>query len=151
MIASARRARPRPARWLLATLCFAIGVTAIAGGGALVASPDGALVHTSTTVLSHSPFATFLVPGLLLLLVVGVGNAIAGWLVLCDAFRANAWAFAGGAALFVWITTEMALLRTINLLQVQYFVASVAVMAEALRRRARDRAAAPSHTVAASL
>jgi menaquinone-dependent protoporphyrinogen oxidase len=125
----------RPARGLLATACLLTGITAFAGGLALVTSPDGALVHMPTSVLSHSPFSTFLIPGLLLLLVVGGSNVIAGWLVMRDRLRANAWAFAGGAALLGWIVTEMVMLRTVNVLQFVYFGMSVIVMAEALRRR----------------
>ena len=146
---SAAAPPPRPARGLLATVCLATGITAIAGGFALVASPDGALVHMPTSMLSHSPFSTFLVPGLLLL-VVGVGNVIAGWRVIRDRLSANAWAFAGGAALLGWIVTEMAMLRTINVLQLVYFGISVAIMTAALRRRRDERIDAASHVVQTS-
>jgi menaquinone-dependent protoporphyrinogen oxidase len=147
---SAAAPPPRPARWLLATACLATGITAIAGGFALVASPDGALVHMPTSMLSHSPFSTFLVPGLLLLLVVGVGNVIAGWRVIRDRLTANAWAFAGGAALLGWIVTQMVMLRTINVLQFVYFGISVAIMTEALRRRLDERIDAASRVVQTS-
>jgi len=138
---------PRPARGLLATICLVTGITAIAGGIALVASPDGALIDVPTSRLSHSPFSTFLVPGLLLLLVVGGSNAIAGWLVIRDRLSANAWAFAGGVALLGWIVTEMVLLRTINVLQLMYFGTSVVTMTEAIRRRLDERIDAASRVV----
>jgi menaquinone-dependent protoporphyrinogen oxidase len=138
---------PRPARVLLATACLATGITAIAGGLALVVDPDGALVHMPTSALSHSPFSTFLVPGLLLLLVVGVGNAIAGWLVARDRFHANPWAFAGGAALLGWVVTESVMLRSINVLQLVYLGIAVVILSEALRRRADERIDAASHIV----
>jgi len=138
---------PRPARGVLATACLVIGITAIVGGTALVASPDGALVHLPTSTLSHSPFSTFLVPGLLLLLVVGISNAIAGWLVIRDRLSANAWAFTGGAALLGWIVTEMVLLRSIDVLQLVYFGMSVIIMFEALRRRVDERVDAASRVV----
>jgi menaquinone-dependent protoporphyrinogen oxidase len=138
---------PRPARGLLATACLLTGITAIAGGIALVASPDGALIHMPTSLLSHSPFSTFLVPGLLLALVVGAANVIAGWLVTRDRPSANAWAFAGGAALFGWIVTEIAMLRTINILQCVYLGMSVVLMIEALRRRFDERVDGASRVV----
>lgn len=138
---------PRPARGLLATACLVTAITALAGGAALVASPDGALVHMPTSTLSHSPFSTFLVPGLLLLLVVGITNVIAGWLVIRDRLSANAWAFTGGAALLGWILTEMVMLRTINVLQLVFFGISVAIMIDALRRRLDERVDAASRLV----
>lgn len=119
----------------------------MAGGFALVASPDGALVDMPTSVLSHSPFSTFLVPGLLLLLVVGVGNLIAGWRVVRDRRDANVWAFAGGAALLGFIVTEMVMLRTINVLQCVYLGISVVIMTDSLRRRLDERVDAASRVV----
>ena len=139
--------RTRPTRWLLATLCLATGVTAVAGGIGLVASPDGALLQLPGSTLVHSPFSTFVVPGLLLLLVVGISNVIAGWFAMRDRLNANAWAFAGGAVLLGWIVTEMAMLRTINVLQVLCFGISVVIMMEALRRRLDERIDAASRVV----
>ena len=138
---------PRPTRWLLATLCLSTAIMAVTGGVVLIASPDGALVDTPTSWLSHSPFSSFLWPGLLLLLVVGVGNAIAGWSIVWDGVRANAWAFAGGAALLVWIVAEMVMLRTVNVLQLAFFGIAVVIMTEALRRRFDERVAAGSRLV----
>jgi menaquinone-dependent protoporphyrinogen oxidase len=126
----------RPARRLLAGLCLAVGVTAIAGGIALVARPSGSLVHMPVSTLSHTPFSSFLIPGLLLLVVIGVGNMLAGALVLGDAPIANVAAFAGGAALLTWIVAQMLLLRTANVLQLGYFIVAVVIMAEAVRRHA---------------
>jgi menaquinone-dependent protoporphyrinogen oxidase len=138
---------PRPARGMLAAACLATGITAIAGGLALVVSPDGALVHMPTSTLSHSPFSTFLMPGLLLLLAVGITNVIAGWLIVRDRLHANAWAFAGGAALLGWIVTQIVMLRSINALQLVYFAIAVVIMSEALRRRACERTDAASRIV----
>lgn len=137
----------RPSRGLLATICLATGVAAIGGGIALVASPDGALLRLPTSTLLHSPFSTFLIPGLLLLFVVGLGNVIAGWLVARDRLNANAWAFGGGAALLGWIVTEMAMLRTIHVLQLVFFGIAVVIMIDALRRRLDERVDAASRVV----
>lgn len=137
----------RPTRGLLAAACLATGVTAIGGGIALVASPDGALLRMPTSALLHSPFSTFLIPGLLLLFVIGLGNVIAGWLVIRDRLTANLWAFSGGAALLGWIVTEMAMLRTIHVLQLVFFGIAVVIMIDALRRRLDERIDAASRVV----
>lgn len=131
----------RPRRWLLAALCLLVGTTAIAGGLTLVARPDGSLVQLPHTLLEHSPFTSFLIPGLVLLLVIGCGNAIAGTLAIRDSTRANTLGFAGGAALLVWIVTQAILLRTVEGLQVAYALAGIAIMLEARYRRRTGRLA----------
>jgi menaquinone-dependent protoporphyrinogen oxidase len=123
-----------PARWLLATLCLSVGITAIIGGLALIARPDGSLIHMPTSVLDHSPFSSFFVPGLLLVLVVGLDNLIAGILVMRESTIANAAALVAGAALFIWIVAEMMFLRRIHTLQLSYLVAAIAIIAESMRR-----------------
>jgi hypothetical protein len=112
-----------------------VGIPAVVGGLALVAAPDGAYVHMPVSALVHSPFTSFLIPGLLLMLVIGVGSTITGVLVARDAISAGSLAFVSGAALLVWIATEMVLLRTIHPLQLLYLGIALAIMAVALRRR----------------
>jgi hypothetical protein len=72
---------------------------------------------------------------------------VAGWLVVRDRLNANPLAFAGGAALLGWIVTEIAMLRTINVLQLVYFGVAVVILSEALRRRACERTDAASRIV----
>ena len=55
------------------------GVTAAGGGLALVLRPDGSFLQAPLSVLRHTPFASFLVPGLLLAAVVGVSNLLGGF------------------------------------------------------------------------
>lgn len=128
---------PQRGRWLLTALCLVVGVTAIAGGVTLVVRPDGGLLQLPRTVLAHTPFSSFLIPGLILLLVVGVGNLIAGLLVAIDQPRGNRAAALAGAALVGWIVTQMFLLRTVEGLQVAYLLAGLATIAEARHRGAR--------------
>ncbi len=56
---------------LLALLAF-LGLGAIAGGGALIASPSGKLLGIPLSILAPSPFRDFLAPGLLLFFFVGL-------------------------------------------------------------------------------
>ena len=127
-----------PRRWLLAVLLLLVGPPAIGGGVTLVAAPDGSFLHMPLSQLDQSPFSSFLIPGLLLLLVIGVGNTLAAVLVLARSRIADVVAFAAGAALFVFIVTEMVMLRSAHWLQLGYFAISVLIMAESLRRRARS-------------
>ncbi|MEO8551305.1 MAG: hypothetical protein ABI678_15085 [Kofleriaceae bacterium] len=133
----APRLSPPPARWLLATLCAAVALTAIAGGAALMLGPDGSLIHASRAVLEHTPFGSFLVPGAILFVLVGMSNALAAAQILRHTPDANSTAVVAGVALFGWILGEMVMLRTIEPLQIGYLVVALAIVGAALRRRAR--------------
>jgi menaquinone-dependent protoporphyrinogen oxidase len=126
-------AAPRARRWLLAALCMFTAVTAIGGGATLAVRPDGSLLEATPEMLKFSPFATFLVPGLLLLCVIGIGNALAAVHVVRDTRSAPYYAFFAGASLFVWTTVEMILLRTHHLLQLGYLAVAALIMIETWR------------------
>jgi menaquinone-dependent protoporphyrinogen oxidase len=123
-----------PVRWPLAALCFAVAATSIAGGAALTLSPDGSLLHAPRSLLAHTPFSSFLIPGLLLLLVVGLTGAVAGVRVVRDIPGANATALVAGAALVVWIAVEMMLFRSAHWLQLSCLIAGSLIIMESLRR-----------------
>jgi menaquinone-dependent protoporphyrinogen oxidase len=129
----------RPQRWPLAALCLVVGITATAGGLGFVIRPDGSLLHMPLSTLSHSPFSSFVIPGWLLLVVIGIGNLVAAAIVARETPIANVVGFAGGAALVTWIIAEMILLRSVLWLQLAYLGIGVAIMAHAVRRRAAER------------
>jgi len=56
---------------LMALLAF-LGLGAIGGGGVLIISPDGTLIGMPIPMLDHSPFESFLLPGIILLSVLGI-------------------------------------------------------------------------------
>ncbi|HEY6034447.1 MAG TPA: flavodoxin domain-containing protein, partial [Kofleriaceae bacterium] len=97
---------PPPMRWVLATICAAVAVTAIAGGLALLASPDGALLHAPRELLARTPFASFALPGAILVVAVGLTNALAAIRVVREAPTANQTAIFAGVVLFGWIVCE---------------------------------------------
>lgn len=136
----------RPRRWLLATLCLATAVPAILGGLALVIAPDGSLLHIPESMLARSPFASYLVPGLLLAGVVGLINVRAGIAALRDAPNANALAFVGGMGLLIWMITQMLMLPAMAWLQFVYLAIAIVIVIEALRRHARDLSARALHS-----
>jgi hypothetical protein len=118
-------------RWLLAALCWFVGLTAIGGGLTLALRPDGSLMEATPAMLQHSPFGSFLVPGLLLFIVIGLGSALAGFVIVSNARLAPYFAFFAGAALLVWITAEMILLRSHHWLQVGYLTVAMIILIEA--------------------
>ena len=58
--------------YLLMLLLLALSVNAIYGGGALIIAPDGSLLGMEPEWLTGSPFGSYLLPGILLALFLGV-------------------------------------------------------------------------------
>jgi hypothetical protein len=124
-------------RSLLATLCLFAGLTAIGGGVELVFSPDGSPVKPPLALLSHTPFHDFLVPGLLLAVMVGGVNTLAGILMLRRHLRANAEAIVSGAILALWIIVEVLLIRHVHWLHAVYLGLGLVIVAVAAARERR--------------
>ena len=111
----ARPGLPIPAKVCLVALAL-LGLGALAGGIALVAAPDGSVMHLDLGLLGGSPFADYMVPGLLLGVLFGVGSFVVVALGLRHAAVAPFLAFAIGVAQMVWITVELAIIRELSFL-----------------------------------
>lgn len=124
MNALSKPAAPAPGHGLprlpVVTLGLASALSALAGGLALALSRPGSAHLPALEVLEHTPFDSFLVPGLLLATVVG-GTSLAGVILAWRraTLAVDATVLAGGA-LTVWIVAEMAIVREPRLWHVLY-------------------------------
>ena len=97
-------------RWLafgLGGLQVFIGLGGFAGGFGLVTEPSGANLGFDVDLLSKSPFSDYLVPGLFLLVVNGLGSLAGGVLSFLRYRRAGLCAGALGAFLMIWIVVQV--------------------------------------------
>jgi hypothetical protein len=72
---------PRKIRRLasaLGSLQVIIGLGAVAGGLGLALDPSGASVGLPLEMLKNTPFSSFLIPGIVLLTVIGMGSLLGG-------------------------------------------------------------------------
>lgn len=113
-----------PSVYLLVFLLLFLSVNALVGGGLLVADPSGGLMGMPVSLLGGSPFADYLVPGVVLFGVLGVLPVGAVWALLArpdlpalrglEHLTREHWswsaALAVGAALIVWIVVQMTVL-----------------------------------------
>lgn len=109
-----------PTTWLVVALALiqaVVGANALASGALLVLDPTGANLGLDPAALAPSPFATFLVPGLVLLLVLGAGHLAAGLATIRRAPRAPLFAVGLGAFLVLWIVVQLAWLEPRSWLQ----------------------------------
>jgi hypothetical protein len=106
----------------LGVLQIFIGITAVLGGFGLVSDPSGTKMHVPLELLINSPFNNYLIPGLVLLIVNGVGNVLAG---IVTFFRTR---YTGNPAIFLgmfltlYIAIEVWFIGLLNFSQPLYFI-----------------------------
>lgn len=106
---------------ILGVLQVFIAIGAIAGGVTLVMDVSGAGMGFPSGLLAATPFNDYLLPGLYLLLVNGLGTLLAAFL----SFRRHHWAaeigIAFGLALMGWIIAQILWVGYISWMQPFYF------------------------------
>jgi hypothetical protein len=110
MIGAGRRREETPSnaarRGLIFLLLFQGGSAAI-GGYVLVSDPSGAAIGLPSELLQGSVFRDYLVPGLVLLIVLGAGPLLVAYGVWTRRRWASLASFFVGCALVVWIGAEI--------------------------------------------
>lgn len=131
------------ALWLLMFLLVFQGVSATPSGLLLVLDPTGGLMHMPLEMLKSSPFPNFLIPGLILSIVLGLGafGVLAcvltlpdwSWLQRLNPFQDQHWAWAAsaafGLALMVWIIVQVLMIGLGAFIQVLYLAVGLAILA----------------------
>jgi hypothetical protein len=97
-----------------------IGIGAVAGGLPMILDPSGSKLGMSLEMLEHSPFATFLVPGIVLLVVNGIGSLIGATASFKKYRRAGEIAIALGLFLIAWIVIQVYWLASFHWLHGMY-------------------------------
>jgi len=120
-------------RWALLADEVVVGLSAVGGGIGLIATNGLGMPHS---VLAHSPFDRFTIPGLLLT-GVGAGLLTAAWTVWRRRLLAPLVSLAAGCVLLGWIAIEAIMVRSGRELQVTVFAFAVLtiVLAWLLHRR----------------
>lgn len=97
---------PAGVRLLIALMIFQ-GVSGLFGGTGLVSDPSGETLQIPFEWLNGSPFSNYLIPGWILLIVLGIFPLTS----LYGLFRRQRWgwftALTTGAALIIWIGVEI--------------------------------------------
>ena len=107
---------------ILCVLQVGIGVTAVLGGFGLVSDPSGAEMEIPLTLLENSIFADYLIPGLVLLIVIGAGNVLGGIATLNRHRHFGTIAIFLGGFLVVYILIETGIVGLLNVSQPIYVI-----------------------------
>ncbi len=109
-------------RIILLLINFIIGLGALAGGYACLIDPVTPPLGATTEMLQGgSPFSTFLIPGIVLFGLFGVGN------LLCSIFLLKQYNYLGyvagllGGSMIVWIVVQVLIIKTVVFLHVLFF------------------------------
>ncbi len=130
---------------LLFLLAF-LGLGAIFGGGILSISPTGELIGMPLSMLEKSPFSSFLVPGIILFLVLGLAPSLLIFALLgkpeskiaeqLNFYKDMHWSWTYSIyiafALIIWIQLEMVFLQGVSWLHTFYMFFAIAIIFVAL-------------------
>ena len=131
-----KRKRPVSTILLLGALVFQ-ALSGLFGGMMLVLDPSGAMLGTPLELLENTPFTTFLIPGLLLLTVLGAFPAVISYSLWktpewkaaerIEQLFGEHWSWIGsgvvGVALLIWLAVELWMVDYSTLLLIYVFTA----------------------------
>jgi uncharacterized membrane protein len=106
----------------LGSLQVFIGLGALAGGFGLVADPSGDSMGLPISFLDGSPFDDFLIPGIFLLTVNGIGTMIGAGLTFFRRRFAQEIAIVLGSILVAWIVIQVSIIRSLSWMHYLYFI-----------------------------
>lgn len=101
------------------------GIGALYGGWQLATDPTGGSLQMPLSYLEHSPFATYLLPGIILFFANGIGSLVVLGLMLARSPYYPLGVLAEGFILGGWISIQMLMLQTANPLQLTFTTVAV--------------------------
>jgi hypothetical protein len=135
--------RRRPlAFWLLMCLLLFQGISATPSGLMLALDPTGGMMRMPLEMLKGTPFQNFLIPGLILGIVLGLGAFFVlaclftlpdwRWAQCLRPFKSQHWTWAAsaafGLALMIWIIVQVLMVGLDAVIQGLYFGVGLAIL-----------------------
>ena len=135
------------ARNILISLLLFLGLGAICGGALLIISPSGKLLGgLPLSILDHSPFKDFLIPGIILFLVLGLSPCLLAVALIkkpvsrfaeyFNFFEDMYWGWSFSIyiafALIIWIQIETIFVQSVGWLQTFYMLYAIPIIFVAL-------------------
>lgn len=110
---------------LLITLLLFLGITAAAGGVQLIRTNGMGMPISS---LQNTPFSSFVIPGLILLFIVGGTSLLAAFLHIKNHKYAIEASVTAGFGIQIWIFTELMMIPHASFLQAIYFSLGIIIL-----------------------
>jgi hypothetical protein len=109
----------------LTMLTAFVTLTAVAGGMLLIMDQEGTSLHLATSMLRNTPFDDYLMPGILLIALVGGVNGVALVSQLMKNNLTYRWTIAGAVVLIVWTIIQMLMFSGASWLQILFLFIGV--------------------------
>ena len=119
-----------------------IGLGALGGGFMLVIDPSGSALGVPLSFLKGSPFPDFLIPGIFLLVVNGIGSLIGAGFSFSRRRYAQEIAIVLGTILVAWIVIQVIIIGSFSWMHVLYFILGVVELGLGLYIRRHGKKAA---------
>jgi hypothetical protein len=103
-------------RPIIVAMLFLNGMVTIFIGISLIMAPDGSLLGIETGMLERGPFNSFLIPGKLLFVVIGVGSFFSALLALFEIKYYPQFVTTIGIANLIWIASLIFKTQTVHYL-----------------------------------
>ncbi len=97
------------------------GLSGLLGGYMLIKDPTGNSLNMKMEWLKETPFQNFLIPGIVLFLVVGIGNTIGIWTTFKKKNKRSQIGLVFGVILMFWIISQVLWIGYKDFLQPLYF------------------------------
>ena len=111
--------------YFLGGLQIFVSLGAAVCGVLLICAPDGRYLQLSPALLVRSPFHDFLFPGFVLLIINGIGQAVAAILVFRKNTQAGLVSGIFGLGLIIWIFVQVNMIGGGDGLQYVYFILGI--------------------------
>jgi hypothetical protein len=112
----------------LVTLIF-LGLSSFAGSVPLILDPSGGMLKMPLSLLDHSPFRNFLIPGLILFMLNGVLSLVIAIPVVRKTRNSGPWVALQGCVILGWITVQVILIRGVGWPHFVYWGTGLVLMA----------------------
>jgi hypothetical protein len=123
-------------RALIILMLVITGAGAVYGGIVLISDPSGWKLGLHTGMLQFSPFSDFLVPGLILVFVLGLGSLFVSTIAILKAKKYATWVIFMGFIIAGWISIQILMIRDVQFLQIFFaFIGIMLVVLGILERR----------------
>lgn len=116
-----------------------LGITSIVGAVPMLLDPHGQPWQLPQNLLDHSPFHSYLIPGLVLLAMNGLLSLAVLALTVRRGRDYGWWIAAQGSILFSWLAVECAVLRVVALPHYIYGAVALALVTAGLALRSDTR------------
>lgn len=120
-------------------LLFLTGINAVVAGLLFVLEPGGQKMGMTTEYLNHTPFGTYLLPGIILFLFNGVLNLLAAVHAIRVGRHYMQWIIIQGIILCGWIVIQVIMVKDLNVLHLTMLLTGLIIIYCGLKLIAIER------------